>query len=81
MMCVDIDDEKVLIVARAGLLRSMLKMLCGRVVVEVKLADFVGNGIHAVSSTSGHDVDVVASPHDIEFLQLELAVAHAFARS
>ena len=46
MVRVDVDDQKILIVAGACLLRRMLEMFCGRVIVEVKLADFVRSRIH-----------------------------------
>ena len=43
---VDVDDQKILVIARPRLLRRVLKVLRGRVIVEVKLADFVRSRVH-----------------------------------
>ncbi len=45
-MRVDVDDQKVLVVARARLLGGVLEMLRGRIIVEIELADVVRDRIH-----------------------------------
>ena len=46
VMRIDVDDQEILIVADARLLRRVFEMFCGRVIVEVKLADFARSRIH-----------------------------------
>ena len=46
MMGIDVDDQKILVVAQPRLLRGMFEMFCGRVIVEIKLTDFVRNRVH-----------------------------------
>ena len=49
MMRVDVDDEKILEVSGARLLRRVFEMFRGRVIVEIELADFARNRIHDLS--------------------------------
>ncbi len=42
-MRVDVDDQEILVVARARLLRGVFEMLRGRIIVEIELADVVRN--------------------------------------
>jgi len=47
---VHVDDQKILIVARARLLRGMLEMLCAGVVIGGEFADFAAGHVHGRSS-------------------------------
>ena len=46
MVGIDVDDQKILVIAQPRLLRGVFEMFCGRVIVEVKLADFVRSRVH-----------------------------------
>src|SRR5262249_39556070 len=78
MVRIDVDDQEILIIARACLLGSMLEMLRGVVIVGRELAYFAAGHVHGKTPLSGNDVKVFAALHDIKALELEAAVADAF---
>ena len=57
MMRIHIDDQKILIIARARLLGGVLEMLAGIVGVEPQAADFVVDCVHGCSPLTRRDKD------------------------
>ena len=46
MVCVDVDDEKILKISSASLLRRVLEVLGGGIIVEIELAHLARQRVH-----------------------------------